>query len=38
MEQYANDLENAPSVIKELAEAQLRYNEAVERTNDNIDD
>lgn len=36
--EYADDIEDFPSIIKEAAEAQVRYNKAVERTVDNIDD
>ncbi len=36
--EYADDIEDFPNIIKEAAEAQVRYNKAVERTVDNIDD
>lgn len=36
--EYADDIEDFPKIVKEAAEAQVRYNKAVERTVDNIDD
>ena len=37
MDQYANDLEQVPPLIKEITEAQLRYNEAVEFSASNME-
>ena len=37
MDQYANDLEQVPPLIKEITEAQLRYNEAVEFSTSNME-
>ena len=37
LEQYADDLEEVPEVTLEAADAQLRYNKAVERAEKNLD-